>query len=852
MHEPTADEAGTGSAGRAGQTDTWRRWRLLGSALLLLGGALGALVLLPGRHVLWSLSPRRTPALAERWRTDRPADQVLIIDGNVLLIAGNQVELRAGASGRTLWQSAIGSGERSGRELAVRPVVIGNHLFVGIGSGYHLLDRATGALRLSMLHDGVVSDLIGPPLVASIVLETGQVQLMAIDPDTGMDQAQQLVDGPVGRLHVAEGVLVVPLPETGAVLGLEATTLEERWRAAALPAAALFEVDGQLYVDSAADDGGHRAQTLDPRSGQLGAAHVDRPAPRSALPPELALRPLAGGQLVERQPLGAHLAPWSTWVPCQTEVGAVQRGQLVLACTVDAATNYVLKLDWRSGAVERAWYGLAPVRTLLFGADLVLASTTERVVAFAPDQAAVAAENASALDRALDRILAQPIATRIDRVVASIGDDQRAQLEALGEPALTPLLQRLPALGDSAFAVVAQVLARAQARAAGPAIAQRALTLVTSDPTASDPAHQARLDALLRALGRIGGNDGLVAAAAVLNDPRQPVLLRQRALRTLVQLKSADADIAVGLFLERNRPTGRSRWWHPLEHWQQPGSGRAIFALLGRHLDAPDGSHWILLRGGPLGDNGHLWLIQANADGSASDTFGLLGQRCPNHPFGDGIVPGAIGEIRWSGDQLAVHCVGADAPFVVALASALSDRDGDGINDRAEELLHLNPLVADSDLDGAADGDDLTPNGREGEPMLEPDQLVGAIVRDRFGALGSERGGQPTLIVNAGAFNWETAATPLLTYNDEELAYACDVAGCADVPRLIVEPAPDCQVPGVAACIPLQRITAERPLDPDERVVVRRLRGGPPGDDDDAVLLRKVGRFWVVEELVAL
>jgi len=859
MHEPTADDAEAGPAGQAGPANAptrsaWRP-RLLGGAALLLGLALGALFLLRGHHVLLTLSPHHTPGPAERWHSDRRADHVLTVEPNVVLVSGNRIELRAGASGRQLWHSELGgTGEQPTPEVATRPIAIGRHLFIGLGPRLYLLDRETGAIRMSILNDGIVADIVGPPLIASFILETGAAQLMALEPETGLPQQMQQLATAVGRMYVADGVVVIALPNDNAVIGLDATTLGERWRDGQLTTATLFELDGQLYVESADADGGRRVQPLNSRSGQLGLASGDRVSVRESMLPEITVQPWATGHLVERRPLAARLEPWSTWLPCRPGVGAVQRGQLYLACSGPETSNYMVRLDWRSGAVERAWYGLDPVRSIQFGADLVLASTASRVVAFAADQAAASAAEATSVEGALDRILAQPIAAQLDRLIASVGDDQRVQLEALGEPALTPLLRRLPALADGAFAVAAQVLARTQSRAAAPTIAQHATALAVAGPApaGTDLARQAQLAVLLHALGRIGGSDGLAVATVVLHDPRQPPLLRQRALRTLVQLKNADADIAVGLFVERSRPTGRDRWWRPLDHWQQPGSGRAIFALLGRHLDAPDGSHWILLRGGPLGDNGHLWLIQANADGSAGDAFGMLGQRCPNTAVHEGIIPGAIADVRWSGDQLAVHCVGANAPFAVALASVLSDRDGDGINDRAEELLHLNPLVADSDLDGISDGEDLTANGRAGEPMLERDQIVGAIVRDRFGALGSEQSSQPTLIVHAGAYNWETATTPLLTYNEEELAYACDVTGCADVPSLVVAPAPSCELPGLAACGPYQKFASQRPLDPDERVVIRRLRGGPPGDQDASVLVRKVGRFWVVEEVTAL
>ncbi|MBN2359545.1 MAG: PQQ-binding-like beta-propeller repeat protein [Deltaproteobacteria bacterium] len=793
------------------------------------------------------------------WQTDRAADQVLTIEPLVVLVAGNRLEARAAPTGSVLWQSELGDLDSPSQRVdASRAIAIGQRIFIATGPTLFAVDRRTGIIEMTLRLDGDLLDLAGPPLVASVRAPDGAVRLMALDPDHLRLLAQRPLPAAPGPLLVTEGVAIAVDPASGTILGLDGDELRERWRSEPQRAAALFEIDGRLFVDSVADEGRHRWRQIDALSGLLGPALTAEGSASARLLPELDVRPTAGGFLVERRPLIARRPPWKTWLPCRPRIGAVRRGQLFLACDLDTPRDFVLLLDWRSGAVQRVWHGFERVQSIHFAGDLVLASTSSRVVAFDADQAAAPAAESSALEAAIGRILAQPIAVRPDRSGASVGEDQQAQLEALGEPARTALLQRLPALSDGAFAAAAQVLARAQTRAAAPIIAQRATALALAESrrdgvagSGSPPDRVAHLDALLRALGRIGGDDGLAVSSAVLQDRRQSPAIRRRALRTLVQLKLTAADAAAILFLERSRPPGRGRWWRPLEHWPRPGAERDSLALLGRHLEDDAGGRWVLLRGGPFGDNGHLWLIQTDAGGRAV-SFGMLGQRCPNRRVDGGATTGAIADAEWSADRLRLRCAGDRERFEIGPAAVLADRDGDGINDKAEELLHLNPLAADSDGDGIVDSEDLTANGREGEPVLESDQIVAAIVRERFGALGDAGPAALTLVIHPGAFNWETAETPLLTFHEEELAYYCEATGCAGLPQLSVAPAPDCDSPGNGACRAHLAYAARRPLDPDQRIIVRRLRGGPFGDEEAAVLVRKVGRLWVVEEEVAL
>ena len=216
----------------------------------------------------------------------------------------------------------------------------------------------------------------------------------------------------------------------------------------------------------------------------------------------------------------------------------------------------------------------------------------------------------------------------------------------------------------------------------------------------------------------------------------QPAYLRLGQLGTPEALAALERIDAAG---RRVRPA-RDAWRgdvHPAWHFEErPFTPQVCGAVgTGSSLAVAIGA-WI------PGGRFYLTWPEAGAPGTWARPRLLTEQPAPRQPrrYVRSVAPSLPmpGRLRIGYDDVwferADHRERREPQSVeVDLTARLLDRDGDGWTDLEERLLGLDPARADTDGDGLADGDDVTPDFAPTGPPNDDDELVQRAIFTLFG-----------------------------------------------------------------------------------------------------------------------
>jgi hypothetical protein len=225
-------------------------------------------------------------------------------------------------------------------------------------------------------------------------------------------------------------------------------------------------------------------------------------------------------------PMPGQMGPWARW------------GDSLFAHVHPVGRGLLLEMDWNTGAIRRAAYGLRSVYDMEAMADLIVLQAPDGVTAvsstkFGPPEAALH----TAADEAR-RILAGSID------YWDLGAPQ-GELGVLGPQALPVIADLIPSLGPLPLRVAAAVVAEAGYRPAAPKLADRLPSLGSKE---HEPLART---AVLDALAKIGGGEEVPKIVAVLADSAQPSYIRFSAFTSLASIATPEAVVALDAVMRK-------------------------------------------------------------------------------------------------------------------------------------------------------------------------------------------------------------------------------------------------------------------------------------------------------------
>jgi hypothetical protein len=837
----------------------------------------------PSRVLAARLDPRQLPSLVVRWTRKGPVDKLVVDRGVAFLRSGAGVAALAAGTGAVLWERDLDrSDDRGDEEL----LVVDGAVVVASGTTLHLLSRATGLELHAVGIGGYVHRMTGPPLVVAVAHENDSVALLRIDPASGRIVARWQAEAMVYDLAAEQGVVVAITGArddhagADALVGLGGDDLRELWRLR-LSAFPTFErIRGKLYVQASLPaEEESRFLPIEVRTGKFGSP-LPRRAPASGydsgLPWELQRVDRRGddsSSRLRRSALTTGKPIWTAELPCQGGVWVRTDGEILFSCGRGGGRDLMVALDWASGRLRRVAYGLREVRQLLAFQDLILAlSSDDGVVAFAARGLGPAEAKTRSVEQEARRILA---GTRGDESPYGRGDHLRnaiRDLQDLGPGALSAITGELPRLGATALVAAAAVLAGAGYKQAAPALAAR-LQGHLEEPGASWDSWNPQF-AVLAALSRLGGAAEVPIVAGVLNDPSRKGTIRRQALATLASLGTPQAVAALERFLAPVPPQ-HGVWWSPpspasfVDLVGQPGLAerarqaakrgddrelrRCTQALGAARVARPDGGSLLVFQSDYLGGPGDVWI--APLDGAGKITGPALFSGVSIHRRGRLVAEDQRLAARLLGDTLEVRATrGEGKAAAVSLAEIRRDSDGDGLPDVVERRLRLDPHDPDTDHDGIPDAEDLSPNARQARPQGEEQEIAAAVFRQFFQFEEGRSAREPAIIVSDFALKWSGRQGPTITLGADEDQRFLEEAGYDGIAHIRIRPfkspaaAPNCDQEPAAADESPSRLMG-RPLRGDERAFSLDLYRGGLNAIGYLVVVRRLGGRWVIAVL---
>jgi hypothetical protein len=426
---------------------------------------------------------------------------------------------------------------------------------------------------------------------------------------------------------------------------------------------------------------------------------------------------------------------WRTELPGGPAAAARWKDVVFVQADPGSGRGYVVVLDWATGALRRAAYGLADVDWMHVHGDRLLFAGRRGIVAAAADR--FGHPDARAV----------PIADAVREILDHADDEAyaRAELLRLGAEALPVLSAGLPAMDDAHAAIAAGALSAGGHRPAGPLLARRlAATLADTGEKAED--HRA---AFLGALGGTGGPGEVDLVARIAEDAGQTPRLRTTALHALAGIGTPAAAEVIARVLDPPSPT--ASWWRPpmfdgaLADIGRPVPRETQMAALERddlgkeysrlvrtasaaRAPLPDGGALVVFTDGWLGNAADLWAARVGPVGALGPSQ-FLGVPRPGPPCSDECGLAA----RVDGSRLEIRRtdVAAD-PAAVDLEAVERDSDGDGLTDPVEARLTTDPRRADTDGDGTTDAIDRNPATTPRRPEGEEQEIADDVFRQLF------------------------------------------------------------------------------------------------------------------------
>jgi hypothetical protein len=730
---------------------------------------------------------------------------------------------------------------------------------VGSGQALLILDRASGALRHTLALGGDVEDLVASPL--AVVVRTGpdSEDLLAIDDQSGLVTATTPFHELVHHI-IGAGSHVVLSTSGHRVIGLRAGDLAEAWRREGFKG--VERIDGVIHLL------GPDYEVLplaDPSTGTVGPLHRGRSTQECVSPDTFpsGLRTAARGQglpclaLQRYDPLTATVL-WETQMPQVPErstrvgevllvhVGARRRltspfwgGAPRWRYSLKAARGrgYLVVLDWNTGRLRRAAYGLRPVRFAHVSGDRLVLSGEDGIVAISTRDFGPAASRYRVRDE-VQRTLSRP-APRDQN--GAPNPDVVGELLALGPEAAPALAAAVPGLDDDHLGAAAVVLQEARHRPAAPALAARLReTLGRTDDKAGFLQAE-----LLGALNYAGGEAEVDLVAGMLTDEDRPRHVRRLALHALAGIGGPRAADALDRVLAR--PARSTSWWHP-------PSPAALLADIGRPIDnkaidrlpfdegtrlrwaasaarapLPDGRSLVVFEDDWLG-YGQLWAAEIGGERRLLPAL-FLGAR----PGSSSTFPYRI-TARVSGTLLEVDRTDGPGQATFDLAEAARDADADGLTDVVERYLGTDPVRRDSDGDGLEDAEDSDPTTARQPPQAEEQQVIESLFPQLFMFELPHEEWPLLAILSEFALDWYGYPAPTLTRSP-----SAPRAGLSQAAAQARELRMAAVTGDMTQNFPLP---PRRVLGADEREYAYGF-----GGLDDWIIVRKVGRHWVVRDV---
>jgi len=821
--------------------------------------ALVALALLATAGGAAELPYRQLPSLAVAWTAPGEVRQFAAEGSTVYTLTDQGVTALAAASGEVLWRQGLDPEGSYNLHMAVDDQT----LVVVVGPTLHLIDRLTGEELTHTSFDTAVDIVAVSPLVIELSHDMDSVELVGIDPRTGVERTRWAASGWISSddLLQADGVLLLILRDGcvghGDVIGLDAADLVELWRFSLPQYSTLVLNGGQPLLEQYCDDcDDHRFQPVAPASGILGPLLPPRkPVPYWPCGPtwELQTPPvddIGGATLLRRNDPETGQPLWETEIPGPVTASLLVGDQLFLTIDTSASVGLFAAVDWLTGSVDTLAYGLKDVQGLVSHEQLLIAPTrsADGTVAFSTSELGPPRGEVYSIASEVQRIL-----NRIETGGGWEVRDGVQELLTLGPEALPLLLAAVPTAGCQVLTACADVLGQSGYREAAPLLAARLST------PACPPEHRgprASL-AILAALATLGGDDQVAAVAQIVNDSHGDQQLRLKALTTLASIGSAEALAVIEQVLAPPPAPSRS-WWDPpdatalrdvagkpagpdaldealaADDWQE--FSRLQTGEQSARLAAAGGGEIIVFPHALLGGAGDLWAAEIEGSGAVGAPF-LLGVSLhdPSVLMDQG---GAIAG-RADGDRLTIWPKDEPASSVrVSLAEVKRDADYDGLSDVVERRLRTDPHSPDSDHDGLDDAIDPAPNAERQEPETEEEEIALAIFRQYY-LFGSNR--QLAVVVSDAALEWRGRQGPTITLDKEADKQLIREVGLDGIPHITIHPGTN--------SISEEHEQSLQDLDPDERQYALTIYRGGLSAVGYNVVVRRLGEHWVISSI---
>jgi hypothetical protein len=798
------------------------------------------------------LDLRQLPSLKVEWSVPGEVTELLVEGSDVYVLTETGVSAYEAGSGRLLWQAPI-TGECS---CSLRMQIAGNVLAVAAEHELYLIERATGARTATVTFELLITDLFGPALVVELSDSMSATELIGIDSVTGSKRGRWHCSGWLSTTYQVDGAVVVMRrdDDTYEAIGIDAESLSELWRFSPARYSDLHLLGDQILLSQPEKDHEERFQTIDPRTGELGAALPQRQKVDVWVSDEVwHLQTIAVDYsnstftLRRNDPEKAQPV-WLVELPGGGIEAHAQVGDKLFLCIHrHPGRGLVTILDWATGEVQSTAYGFRYVQRLVAFEELLIAACEEGAVGFSsrelgPPEAGL-----------------RPVSGEVRRILASVEGkglwqvrDAVAELSALGDEAVPHLVEALPGVSCTGLMASAKVLANAKFCDAAPLLAAH-LEDMPCDSRMSSEA----FEVVLAALAELGGEEQVAAVAKVLHDPDRAYDERLQALAALASIGSATAVKIIDELLQPDAAPSRS-WWSPLdssairdiagheadsdeldmaianEDWQE-------YARLSKgessiRVPTGSGSDLLIIPHSIFGGHADLWAAEVDRAGGVGEAF-FLGASVNT----DSIVGSDIRiRAKVEGNIATIWRVGQpDDPVRVSLAEARRDSDQDRLTDLVERRLRTDPSRRDSDGDGLDDAFDLAPNADSNRQVSEEDEILLAIFRQMhmFRPSTSEL----AIVVHEAGLEWRGRTGPTITLDAEEEKKFLEEAGYDGISHIRISSGFDPM---------LEEMEKEKPvLAAGERAyAVSSYRGGLNAIGYQ-VIVRKLGNHWVISKI---
>ena len=665
-------------------------------------------------------NPRELPSLVQRWTWTGQAESAVFADGVIYVRGNGRVTALNGDNGKVLWETVCAQGDDL---MGKGPVVTGDSVAVSFNDDLVLLDRKTGRAGKT-LELGVIFDITASPLLVVAAGKNDRVDLVRIDAESGEVLARREVGGivydvqPVHDVAIAIVGRVSPAAEGSddeeMLAGYRTGDLAEIWRRDFQGSPHLERLEEAVYaalLKGEGEESHYEYRRVDPVSGELGPALPQRLRSEvsGGLTWELEVTGLKDGKAparLRRNSFETGRPLWTVELPGDPGGWVREGNSLYLHTDHEGGRGYLIVLDWATGAVKQAAYGLRDVRGLFSNRDSITAWLDGGLTTFSADRFGRPEAQSRNVREEVVRILRGVAdgdfpSDRREDIQAAFTD-----LKALGRRAIPFVAEQVPALTPPALVAASRVLADARYREAAGSLALR---LADQPPPARtdwdrwDPAFD-----VLNALSQIGGDPEVGAVAAILNDPTRDGATRRQALATLASMGTPGATTFIAKALSQKAV---------VEQWFQPPSPQDFVEFVGRRdlkklealardrqdwdqvqkidqaadsalLPLPEGGTLLVFHGSRLGGHKDVWVADVDAAGRVASPSRFIG----------GAVEGPI-HASLDGDVLVLERTSTGGPVRIGLSETAKDSDGDGLPDLVELRLKTDPRNPDSDAD---------------------------------------------------------------------------------------------------------------------------------------------------------